>query len=88
MLLQVKHHNILKKKYRTLKNMDKYTQPKRFHNDHLLQVYMYYFMYVDSDKCQWRKKFPATKSFVENYKKMSVPVPAPKHWIGFSYINS
>ena len=32
--------------------------------------------------------FTATKIFVDNYKKMSTPVPVPKYWLGFSYIRS
>ena len=32
--------------------------------------------------------FPDTKAFVVNYKKIPTPRPAPKHWLGFSYIRS
>ena len=68
--------------------MDKYTQLKRFHNDQQLQVYMYDFMYVDPETVTMEDHFPATKPFFMNYKKISTPGPAPKHWLGFSYICS
>ena len=32
--------------------------------------------------------FQATRTIVENYKKMSTLVPVPQHCIGFSYIHS
>ena len=46
--------------------MDKYAQLKRFHHDHSLQLYMYTFMYVDTDTISVDKKFPYIKTFVLN----------------------
>ena len=51
--------------------MDKYSLLKRFHNERQLQVYMYDFMCVDLDTMPVEDYFPDTKTFVENYNKMS-----------------
>ena len=59
---------------------------KRFHCDFQLQVYMYDFMYVDTKTIPEEEYFPATKKYAEKYKKISTPVPVPKHWLRFSYI--
>ena len=64
--------------------MDIYAQLKRFHHDHLLQVYMYDFMYVDNETIPVEEHFTATKKCVVNYKKMSTPGPIPRHWLVFS----
>ena len=61
--------------------MDKYAQMQAFHCDHQHQVYMYALMYVDTEIMSEEHYFPATKTFVENYKKMSTLVPVPKHWL-------
>ena len=61
---------------------------KRFHHDRRLQVYMYDFMYPDPETMPVEDHFPATKTFVVNYKKTSNPGTAPKHWLVFSYIRS
>ena len=61
---------------------------KRFHYDHRLQVYMYSFMYVYPEIMIEEDYFPSTIFVVANYKKISTPVPGPKHWLGFSYIRS
>ena len=66
--------------------MNKYAQLKRFYHYCWLQVYMYYFMYVDLDTMTVEAHFPTTKTFFDHYNKMSTPVPVPKHWLGFSYI--
>ena len=66
--------------------MDKYDLLKIFHHGHRLQVYMYDLMYVDPETIPVVDYFPATKTFFENYKKMSTPGSVPKHWIRFSYI--
>ena len=68
------------------KTMDKYAQMKSFNYDLRLQVYMYAFKYVDPETISEEDYFIATKHFVENYKKVSTPVPVPKHWLRFSYI--
>ena len=64
--------------------MDKYAQLKRFHHELRLQVYMYTFMYVDPETIPLEDHFPATKTFVENYKKILTPGLVPKHCLGFS----
>ena len=68
------------------KNMDKYAQLKRFNHDQRLQVYMYAFMYVDTQTVPVEDHFPAAKIFVENYKKIKKLGTVSKHWIGFTYI--
>ena len=45
-------------------------------------------MYVDPQKIPVEDHFPATKTFVENYKKMKTPEPVPKHPPVFRYILS
>ena len=66
--------------------MDKYAQLNRFHHDHQLQVYIYDFIYVDTETIPVKDYFTATKTFVVKYKKISIPGSVAKHWIGFSYI--
>ena len=44
--------------------MDKYAQIKRFNYDFQLQVYMYYFMYVDPETIAEEDYFPYNKTFV------------------------
>ena len=68
--------------------MDKYALLKSFHHDRSLQVYIYAFMYVNTGTIIVEKYFPATKTFVENYKKMSTTGTVPKHWLVFTYISS
>ena len=55
------------------KTMNKYTLLMRFHNDHQLQFYINKFMYLDPDTIPLEEYFPATKTFVENYRKFSNP---------------
>ena len=43
---------------------------KRFHLDLQPQVYIYAFIYVDTEKIPAEDYFPDTKTFVENYNKM------------------
>ena len=64
--------------------MYKYAQLMGFQQDRRLQFYMYDFMYVDPQTMPTEDHFPAIKSFVVNYKKISTPGPIPKHWIVFS----
>ena len=45
-------------------------------------------MYVDTNTMSVEDHFPATKTFVVDYKKISITGTVPKHWIGFSYILS
>ena len=45
-------------------------------------------MYVNPETNSEKEYIPDTKTFVENYNKISTPGPAPKHWLGFSYIRS
>ena len=45
-------------------------------------------MSIDPKTMEEEDYFPATKTFVENYMKISTPGSVPKHWIGFSYIRS
>ena len=52
---------------------------KRCNYDLQLQVYMHSFMYAYPETMAEEEYFPATKIFVENYKKMSTPGPIPKH---------
>ena len=47
---------------------------------------MYAFMYVDPETIPVEDHFTATKTFVDNYKKISTPRIVPKHWLVFSYI--
>ena len=61
--------------------MDENAQLKRFNHDCRLQVYIYAFMYVDTETMPAENHFTATKTFVENYKKMSTPGPVPKYWL-------
>ena len=58
-----------------------------FHYDLQLQVNMYNFVYVNPDTVSEEEFFHLQFVFA-HYKKMSTPVPVPKHWIGFSYIRS
>ena len=67
--------------------MGKYAQLKRFHNYLQKQVYMYSFMYVESKTMPVEDQFLATKTFFDNYKKISTKGPVPKHWLGFSCIH-
>ena len=55
-----------------LKVMHKYSQLKKFNHDRQLQVYMYNFMYVFPQKMPVEDHFPATKSFIVNYKKKCI----------------
>ena len=68
--------------------MDNYVQLKRFCPNRQLQVYMYAFMYVDPETIPVEYHFTVTKTFVDNYKKISTPGPVTKHWLGFIYIRS
>ena len=56
---------------------DKYAQMKRVHYDCQLQVYIYAFMYVNTEKMAEKNCFTGTKRFFERYKKMSTPGPVP-----------
>ena len=47
---------------------------------------MYAFMYVDTESMEEEDYFPATKTFVANYKKISTPWPVPRLFLGFSFI--
>ena len=47
---------------------------------------MYAFIYVDPEKTPGEDNSPATNMFVDNYKKISIAGPVPKHWIGYSFI--
>ena len=66
--------------------MDKYSQMKRFKLDPWIQVYMYYFIYVDPETVEEEEYFTNTKRFVEKYNRRSAPGIPPKHWIVFSHI--
>ena len=77
-----------KNRDRKIKIMDKYEHMKRFHHDLQLQVYMYDFMYVDTETITMEDYFPDTKTCVEKYRKISTTGTLPKHWLGFSYICS
>ena len=68
--------------------MGKYALMKRFYHCHRLQVYMYAFMYINTEIIPVEDYFPATKTFFEIYKNISTPVPTSKHWIGLSFIGS
>ena len=67
--------------------MYKYAQLKRFNRDRRLQVYLYAFIYVDTQTILVGNHFPANTFFVK-YNEMLTIGPVPKHWIGFSYIRS
>ena len=71
-----------------IKTMDKNAQMERIYHDQQLQVYMYDFMYVELDTMPPEDNFSDTRTFVDNYKKMSTPGPVPKNWLEFSYICS
>ena len=45
-------------------------------------------MYVDTETIPVEDHFTATKTFVDNYNKISTPRTVPKHWLVFSYICS
>ena len=45
---------------------------------------MYAFMYVDPETIPVEDHFTATKTFVDNYNKISTPRTVPKHWLVFS----
>ena len=62
--------------------MDKYAQLKMFHRDLQIQVYMYHLVYVDPETIPVEDYFTATKMCVENYNKLSTPVPIPKYCLG------
>ena len=68
--------------------MYKYAYLKRFHHDYILQIYMYDFMYVDTQTMTAEDYFNATKEFVVNRKKISTTGPVTKHWMEFIYISS
>ena len=59
--------------------MDKYSQMKKFHYAHRLLVYIYPFIYVDTETMTEEDYFPAAKKIVVNYKKISTLGPVPKH---------
>ena len=61
---------------------------KIFQHEIQLQVYMYALIHADTETITNECYFLATKTFVENYKKMSTPGLVPKHLIRFSYIHS
>ena len=44
------------------------------------------FMHFDPDTISEEYYFTATKTIVENYRKMSTPGPVSKHPFGISYI--
>ena len=68
--------------------MYKFAQLKRFCHGCRLQLYMYVFMYVDPETMPVEVHFPATKTFVVDYNKMSTQGRVPKHWIIFGYMCS
>ena len=49
---------------------------------------MYDLMYVDTITTPVEEYYSATKTFDENYKKISTSGPASKHWLGITYIYS
>ena len=57
----------MKNRYITIKMMDKYAQLKCFYHERQLQVYMYAFLYVDTEKMLVEEQFTATNTFVVNY---------------------
>ena len=61
--------------------MDRCAQLKRFYNDCRLQVYIYAFMYVEPQTIPEEDHFPSTKTFFENYKKISTLGIVPKLWL-------
>ena len=65
----MKHQKVIKRKTDTeqSKNMYKYAQLNRLHRDRRPQVYMYDFMYVDTDTFPVEDNFPATKTFFESF---------------------
>ena len=54
--------------------MDKYALLKMFHHHRIIQVYVYAFVYINSETIPVKAYFTATKTFVKNYKKISIPV--------------
>ena len=67
--------------------LDKYAQLKYFHHYCQIQVYMYHFIYVDTETITAEDQCTATIVFVL-IQKNSTPEPVPKHCLGFSYIHS
>ena len=49
--------------------MDKYALLKIFHHDLQIQVYMYAFMYVDTETMPVEDYFTATKKLLKNTRK-------------------
>ena len=49
---------------------------------------MYASMYVDTETIPVEDHFPDTKTFAANYKKISYPLPLPKHLLVLSYKRS
>ena len=68
--------------------MDKYSIQKIFHHNLLLHVYMYDFMYVNTETIPVEEYFLDTKTCVDNYKKTSTPGQVPRYWHRFSCIFS
>ena len=66
--------------------MDKYAKLNIFSHDGRLQVSIYALVYVDPVTIQVQDHFPATKTIVMNYKKISTPGTVPKYWLVFSSI--
>ena len=60
---------------------------KRFKLDPWIQVYMYYFIYVDPETMEEEEYFIDTKTFFEKYNRRSSTGLAPKYWFLFSYIS-
>ena len=57
---------------------------KIFYYDRGIKIYIYAFMYLYPETMAEEDHFTATKVFVKNCKNISIPVPVPKYWIGFS----
>ena len=49
---------------------------------------MYDFMYVGTEAIPVEEHFPGTKQCVENYNKITTPLPVPKYLLVFSNIRS
>ena len=65
---------------------DKYAHVKRFNHYHMIQFYMFSFIYVDTDTTAYEDYFTSTIFLVKNYNIISAPGPIPKHCHSFSYI--
>ena len=57
-----------------------------FHHDHWLKIYVYDFMYIDTETITEEDYIQDNIEFVEYYKKRWTTGSVPNNWLVFSYI--